>query len=99
MHLGTDAGASGYPAAAVNLGQLKDALEGALQRFDMDTVRARWETDVGSFVHQVLTTWVQRIKEMQLEPDGTGIAITLTTQDDRGYYRYSFDVFPGPRTT
>jgi hypothetical protein len=95
MQLVADTGTTGYPASAVNLGQIKDALENALEHFSMATLQARWESDVRSFVLSVLHAWVQRAKHRKADLFDKGIAIQIETQDDHGYYRYRFDVFPG----
>ena len=86
---------SGYPAAAPDLGRLKDALERGLARFDMDQVRARWDDDVFEWLRLTVKAWVQRCKMLQIRPRQNGVQIRLMTQDDHGYYRYEFDVFPG----
>jgi hypothetical protein len=95
MQLAADIGVTGYPASCVNLGQIKDALEDALERFGMTTLQTRWESDVRSFVLSVLLAWVQRAKHMKADLCDKGIAIEIETQDDHGYYHYHFDVFPG----
>lgn len=95
MQVTLDAGVTGYPASCVNLGQLKDALENALERFSIANLQARWESDVRSFVFSVLRAWVQRAKHVKADLCDEGIAIEIETQDDLGYYHYSFDVFPG----
>jgi hypothetical protein len=95
MQLAADIGVTGYPASGVNLGQIKDALEDALERFSMATLQARWESDVRSFIFSVLHAWVQRAKHMKADLCDKGIAIEIETQDDHGYYHYRFDVFPG----
>lgn len=97
MELASGASVEGYPASAVNLGQLKQALEDALSRFAMEQVRARWEQDVRTFVLAIVGAWTQRAKSWGAELRDNGIAIDLETQDDHGYYLYRFDVFPGRR--
>ena len=57
---------SGYPAAAVNVGDLKDALERGLARFDMHAVRNRWEEDVRDWLLRTIRAWTQRCKLLQL---------------------------------
>jgi hypothetical protein len=89
---------SGYPASAPDVGRLKDALERGLARFDMVQVRARWDDDVFDWLRLSVKAWVQRCKMLQIRPRRNGIQIRLLTQDDHGYYRYEFDVFPGKRT-
>ena len=89
---------SGYPASAPDLGRLKDALERGLARFDMVQVRARWDDDVFDWLLLTVKAWVQRCKMLQIRPRRSGIQIRLLTQDDHGYYRYEFDVFPGKPT-
>jgi hypothetical protein len=87
---------TGYPAAAVNLGELQEVLEAALQRFDMKEVRDRWDDDVFVWLRRVLLAWVQRCKFIHFDLESErGIHIQLQTQDDRGYYQYEFDIFPG----
>jgi len=46
---------------------------------------------------EVILTWVQRCKCIHMELGDVGVTITLDTQDDRGYYTYTFEVFPGRR--
>jgi hypothetical protein len=40
-------------------------------------------------------TWIQRCKSVDFDLAGNGIRLNIETQDDRGYYRYELDVFPG----
>jgi hypothetical protein len=86
---------SGFPAASVDLARLKDALEAGLAGFNAEQLAARWEVDVRDWVHSVLFRWVQRCKQITARLAPNGIAIELQSQDDRGYYTYRFDVFPG----
>lgn len=101
MHLQTANTTTGFFASAVDLGRLRAAIENGLQRFDIDTLRARWEIDVRDWIGDLLPRWVQRVKELNLELCERGIHLRVHTQDDLGYYEYGFDVFPGrpPRTT
>lgn len=95
-HIRTANVASGYPASAVNLGHLQDMLEAALYRFDMTMVRERWDVDLFAWIRRVLLVWIQRCKLIEFDLDGdSGLHIRLETQDDRGYYHYEVDVFPG----
>jgi hypothetical protein len=90
--------ATGFRASAVDLGQLQAMMEDAIATWDMEQVRARWEEDLFKWVHRLLRGWVQRPKHMQFDiDDDEGIRIRLETQDNRGYYHYQFDVFPGRR--
>ena len=50
MRLQTANTTTGFFASAVDLGRLKTALEDGLQRFDIDTIRARWEVDVRDWI-------------------------------------------------
>lgn len=93
--LGTANVQSGYPASAPDVGRLKDALERGLARFDMVQVRARWDDDVFDWLRLTVKAWVQRCKMLRIRPRVNGVQIRLLTQDDHGYYRYEFDVFPG----
>ena len=95
----TDVPRTGFHAAGVHVGQLKAAMESGLVAFDMATVTARWDVDVQRWLLDLLKAWVQRWKLARLEPRDNGIAVTLETQDDLGYYTYGFDVFPGRRTS
>lgn len=61
----------------------------------MDDVRQRWNEDLFRWCVDALTGWVQRRKILNLRLEDNGIHVTMTTQDDRGYYTYEFDVFPG----
>ena len=85
----------GFPAARVDLGRLQAELEAGLKLFDMKLVRNRWDEDVFTWMTRFLMRWVQRCKEVRFRLARNGIHVRLQTQDDRGYYRYEFDVFPG----
>jgi len=87
----------GFRASAVDLGALQSALAEALAAFDMTQVRQRWEEDLFEWMRRLVLTWVQRCKELRFELAENGVRITLMTQDDCGYYRYEFDVFPATR--
>lgn len=87
--------ASGCHASAVDLGMLQDLLGGAIVRFDIAQVRDRWEDDLFAWMRRAVMTWVQRCKLLQMTIEENGIRVNLETQDDHGYYRYEFDVFPG----
>jgi hypothetical protein len=88
---------AGYRASAVDLGRLQEVLGEGIARFDMAMVRERWNVDVQAWMFRAIRMWTQRCKAMHLELADNGIAVRLDTQDDRGYYEYSFDVFPGRR--
>jgi hypothetical protein len=85
----------GFPASRVDLGRLQAGLEEGLKRFDMKLVRSRWGEDVSDWMSRFLTSWVQRCKGVHFRLARNGIHVRLETQDDRGYYRYELDVFPG----
>ena len=95
MEIATANTSRGFPAAAVDLGRLQEELEAGLRRLDMKQVRARWGEDVSTWMVRLLMTWVQRCKMVRFRLRRQGINVRLETQDDRGYYRYEFDVFPG----
>lgn len=86
---------TGFRASAVDVGQLQQMINDAISTWTMEMVRDRWEADLFEWLHQLLSGWVQRCKHMRFEIDGKGIGIHLETQDDRGYYNYEFDAFPG----
>ena len=77
------------------MGQLQQMIDDAISTWTMDMVRDRWKADLFEWLHQLLRGWVQRCKHMQFDIEGKGIGIHLETQDDRGYYNYDFDAFPG----
>lgn len=87
----------GFFASAVDLGRLKTVLEGGLQRFDIDTIRARWDVDIRDWIGDLVAGWVQRVKELNFDLRETGVHLRVRTQDDLGYYDYGFDIFPGRR--
>jgi len=95
MHLAAVNTSTGYCAAAVDIGALKDALECGLKDFTLAQVRERWSDDVCAWMHSVVRTWVQRCKRRKLTCEDRGVHVLLETQDDHGYYRYEFDVLPG----
>jgi hypothetical protein len=78
----------------VDLGELKELLESGTKRLTMAQLEARFHDDIQSFVHSVVTMWVQRPKEISSELRENGIHVRVKTQDDHGYYDYAFDVFP-----
>jgi hypothetical protein len=86
---------TGYPASAVDLGGIQDVIETALHRFDMAQVRSRWTDTLFPWLRRMLLTWIQRCKSIHFDLEEKGIRLQLQTQDDRGYYHYEFDVFPG----
>jgi len=90
---------TGFPAAAVDVGKLKAALEIGLERMDMEQVRERWEQDLSEWMLRVITSWVQRCKHVKLVQHDDGLEVQLETQDDLGYYHYRFDVFAGRAKT
>lgn len=94
VHLQTANTAAGFFASAVDLGRLKAALEDGLRRFDIDTLRARWDIDVRPWTADV-STWVQRVKELHFDLRERGVRLRVHTQDDLGYYEYALDIFPG----
>ncbi|HEX8408387.1 MAG TPA: hypothetical protein VF883_05955 [Thermoanaerobaculia bacterium] len=85
----------GFRASAVDLGALQGLIEQALARFDMSQMRERWDVDVRTWIGHTIVSWIQRCKVVQFELGETGIHIKIETQDDRGYYQYELDVFPG----
>src|SRR6266542_2949665 len=86
---------AGFRASAVDVGVLQDILEGAIAHFEMAQVQERWDEDLFDWMRQVILSWVQRCKAVQMRLEENGVRISIETQDDRGYYRYEFDVFPG----
>lgn len=92
--------ATGYRASALDLGRIQEEIEGALELFDMEQVRSRWDDDLFIWLRRMLLTWIQRCKYLHFDTDGEkGIHIEVQTQDDRGYYEYHLDVFPGRGST
>ena len=85
---------SGYRASCVDLGELKELIESGTKRLTRPQLEARFHHDIQSFVHSVVTMWVQRPKEISSELCEDGIRVRVKTQDDLGYYDYAFDVFP-----
>jgi hypothetical protein len=85
----------GFHAASVGLAELKAAMESGIREFTIDQLHARWDDDVRTWMHSLLRLWLQRCKARRLELRENGILVELETQDDRGYYGYRFDVFPG----
>ncbi|HYC90718.1 MAG TPA: hypothetical protein VEO54_15990 [Thermoanaerobaculia bacterium] len=85
----------GFRASAVDLGVLQEILEEALARFDMSQLRQRWDVDVRVRVGHTIVSWIQRCKYVHFDVAENGVHITIETQDDRGYYQYELDVFPG----
>jgi hypothetical protein len=88
----------GFPASAVDLGRLKDALERGVQRLDATQVADRWD-EVFAWMRRVIAAWVQRYKMLKIERLESGIRVEMQTQDDYGYYDYAFDVFPKRNAT
>ena len=88
---------SGYRASAVDLGHLQEILGDAIRLFDMKAVNDRWEDDLGEWFRRTVVAWIQRLKSADFSIKDNGIHVTMETQDDRGYYQYEFDVFPGKR--
>jgi hypothetical protein len=89
---------SGYPASALDLGRLQEALGSGLAAFDMDRIRERWDVDVFQWLRRTIFRWVQRCKLLTLKPEEDWVRIEIETKDDLGYYEYAFHVFPGRKT-
>jgi hypothetical protein len=87
----------GFPASAVDLGRLKNALERGVQRLNAEQVAERWD-EVFAWMRRVIAAWVQRYKMMKIKRLEGGIRVEMQTQDDYGYYDYAFDVFPKRQT-
>lgn len=85
---------SGFRASCVDLGELKELVESGTKRLTMAQLEARFHEDIQSFIHSVVTMWVQRPKEISSELRADGVRVHLRTQDDLGYYEYAFDVLP-----
>lgn len=83
----------GFPASAVDLGRLQDALERGVQRLNAEQIAERWD-EVLTWMRRVIRSWVQRYKMLKIERLEHGIRVEMQTQDDYGYYEYAFDVFP-----
>ena len=83
----------GFPASAVNVGELQEAMERGLHRFTGANLVDRWD-DVFAWLVRVLRSWVQRPKQIKVKRVEQAIRIEMQTQDDLGYYDYAFDVFP-----
>ena len=83
----------GFPASAVDLGRLQETAEHALRHFTEERLARRWD-EVFDWVRRFLARWVQRRKALQIKRHGAAIHVELTTQDDLGYYKYAFDIFP-----
>ena len=86
---------TGFHASAVDLGYLQNVIGDAIALFDMAQVRERWSVDLFDWIRRTLTSSIQRCKQIHFDLEENGIRITLDAQDDRGYYHYEFDVFPG----
>jgi hypothetical protein len=84
---------TGFCASSVDLGRLQAELHQGMARLNAAQLEERWD-EVFSWVHRLLRAWVQRCKLMKIERKELGIRIELETQDDHGYYKYEFDVFP-----
>jgi hypothetical protein len=93
MHVAGPNLSTGYHASAVNLGELQSTLAKSISRLNSEQLADRW-SEVFDWLQRTLRVWVQRCKQMKIERNELGIHIELETQDDHGYYRYSFDVFP-----
>ncbi len=86
---------SGFRASAVDVGQLQEWIEEAIELFDMNQVRERWDVDLRQWIAHSLVSWIQRCKYVHCDLGEKGVTIRIETQDDRGCYTYEFDVFPG----
>ena len=86
---------TGYRASAVDVGHLQELLEAGIRLLDINDVRERWDVDLFDWCCKALFGWVQRRKLLRFSVEEKGIRVFMETQDDRGYYLYEFDVFPG----
>lgn len=98
MHVAGPNLSTGFHASAVDVGRLQGALENGLRRFDDAQLESRW-SEIFDWICRVARSWVQRCKQMRIERRQAGIHLQLETQDDLGYYKYEFDVFPRRRNT
>lgn len=74
---------------------MQDLPEEPLRDLDRDQVRTRWSEELYPFAEKTVLRWVQRVKELQFEVRETGVHVRMQTHDDRGCYRFAFDIFPG----
>lgn len=84
---------TGFRASSVDLGRLQTELARGIARLDAEQLEERWD-EAFTWMHRFLASWVQRCKRMKIERQELGVRVELETQDDRGYYNYSFYVFP-----
>jgi len=84
----------GFRASCVDLGELKELIETGTRRLTLGQLQARWDDDVRGFIHSVVTSWVQRPRDIAGELLADRVRVRLVTQDDHGEYSYTFDVFP-----
>jgi hypothetical protein len=98
MHVAGPNLSTGFHASAVDVGRLQAALEDGLRRFDDAQLESRWH-EIFDWICRVARSWVQRGKQVRIERRQAGIHLHLETQDDLGYYKYEFDVFPRRRNT
>ena len=85
----------GMAAASVDLARLQEILEGIMAELSVTEMSARWDDDVRETLQDTLLEWVQRVDLFEMEVHESGARVSVQTQDDFGYYQYSFDVFPG----
>ncbi len=85
--------ATGYYASSADLGRLQAELAKGVARLTVAQVEERWD-ELSSWMHRFLRSWVQRCKVVTIERQELGVRIEIETQDDHGYYKYGFDVFP-----
>jgi hypothetical protein len=84
---------TGYYASSIDLGRLQAELGKGVARLTAAQLEERWD-EVFSWMRRLLRSWVQRCKLVKIDRQELGIRVELETQDDHGYYRYGFDVFP-----
>jgi hypothetical protein len=84
---------TGYYASSVDLGRLQAELGKGVARLTAAQLEERWD-EVFSWMRRLLRSWVQRCKLVKIERQELGIRVELETQDDHGYYKYGFGVFP-----
>jgi hypothetical protein len=84
---------TGYYASSVDLGRLQAELVKGVARLTAAQLEERWD-EVFSWMRRLLHSWVQRCKLVKIERQELGIRVELETQDDHGYYKYGFGVFP-----
>lgn len=85
---------TGYYASKVDVDKIRTMIEGQLSHVTPRAVKQDWVV-VRDWIETVVHHWAQRTKSYNVTLRGNKIAVRFETEDDKGRYKYAFDVLIG----